>query len=277
MRKVTIRAEYAGTINTGNYENERPCYSVEETIEANLSLSEIEERRFQLDLICKRGYDHHVKRIGLELYKKANPNFRYYDYYGSPYPSVTSILNYGKTFSVSNHDLQLYAARGTLIHKQVEFYIEQGEWIELDQLDSAKAEYKLVTETKKEDGELIPLDNYNFRGFEEKYEMDFWKCETTVFNHEHCYAGTQDIKGEHEGKVTLFDIKTSGAIGQESKEQFFMQLAAYAKCEGNEDVEQLMVIHLNRNNKCGYANPIITDEIDYYFKLFLKKKKRGNK
>jgi hypothetical protein len=88
-----------------------------------------------------------------------------------------------------------------------------------------------------------------------------------VVNPEHRYAGRYDIKGVFDGKVSIMDIKTTASV---DKESCFKQLSAYAKCPGNEDVEQMVVIPLNDKTQQGFSKPVVETNIEKYWALFKK-------
>lgn len=99
--------------------------------------------------------------------------------------------------------------------------------------------------------------------------------ETKVYNHKYQYAGTQDLKCVLDGVVSLVDWKTHGEDGKIHVPEAPMQLSAYAKCEGNHDVEQIVVVGLNKvtgkhtEKRWGLEPNKKGECIDYFFGGFL--------
>ena len=117
-----------------------------------------------------------------------------------------------------------------------------------------------------ESGLLSP----HFLGYFEKHPYEVINTESKVFNKEHKYAGRSDIKGIYDVKTSVMDVKTTSAV---DKESCFKQLAAYAKADGNEDVEQMVIIPLNSKTVQGFSKPVVSTEIDKYFAAFQKDRK----
>ncbi len=99
--------------------------------------------------------------------------------------------------------------------------------------------------------------------------------EQVIYNHKYGYAGTQDLKCVLDGVVSIVDWKTHGEDGKIHVPESPMQLSAYAKCEGNEDVEQIVVVGLNKvtgkhtEKRWGLEPDKKGECIDYFFGGFL--------
>jgi hypothetical protein len=278
---IKIKAGFSGVISTGSYENERPYFEVEEETAKEMTETEIADRQRVLSDICYTAFKQNEKRSIVERVKKEREDIRFYDFNGNKFPSVTSILNWDADFFMPPHELAQYAARGSIIHKQCEEYIKTGEWKDPMKIPECYPDLVLL----KKGNLKLSIENYNFVDFLKKYPLLFSDTETTVFNEEEQYAGTFDIKGVFQpvekpvkdilyGKVTLFDIKTVASL---DKNKTFKQLTAYAKCKGNEDVEQLCIIHLKADNDCGFAKPVFETDINKYWALFRKDRENFKK
>ena len=118
---------------------------------------------------------------------------------------------------------------------------------------------------------------------EQRLFKDYYLCPTDLSIHEkpnqsYCdgecicefigYAGTYDWYGRINGKLTLIDWKTSGAI----HDTYWMQLAAEVEA-ADFPVERVMVVRLKPETKSPRAQIIIkqVDELQPYWKSFLKR------
>lgn len=285
-RTIEIAASFTGTIPTGPYQNEKPLFYVKETIETDGSDQEwndfdddiIESRQKELHDMCYRQFKKQAETAYQEYIAKTYQNIRFYDGKdGQKYPSVTSIVGMDKDFNIPEDELAQYAARGTLIHKQVEIFLQNGEWKEPK--DIAECSFEYLTVVKGSLG--LDFENVDFRGFYKNYPFKVIDLEKESLNHEWKYGGRIDIicviesanKGKWEkveGVVydvpTILDLKTSTTL---DKRYGLTQQSAYAK---SEDVQQIGLIHLNKEVKQGFSAPTITTNIDRYFNLFLHKR-----
>jgi hypothetical protein len=252
-----ITASYSGKISTGNYENESPFFANKETWQGPLPDGFLQERQQYLYETCHARFVECEKRSLIELIKKKRKDIRFY----GDYPSVTSIINWDADFYVSPDDLRQYAARGTILHKQAAIWLETGQWLEPKDIPEIYTEMVIL----KKGSLKLSLEGFNFRSFKAKNPFESTEVEQTVFNHQHHFAGTQDLKYIRNGKVGIADIKT----GSINKVKCAKQLSAYASCEGNEDVEELMVIPLTSKTQQGWSKPLIFPDPKQYLPMFL--------
>ena len=151
------------------------------------------------------------------MYVEFVPESHTYYCEGEPVPSVTQILhNQGiapQYSDVAPAVLEKAAARGTLIHEEIQRYVDCGE--------------PGMTE---EFGLFVDLC--------EKEELKFYGAEVIVCNGS--VAGTLDLVGSHNGKRILADVKTTAT---EDKEYWRWQLGLYDYI-GNIAADEFAVIHL---------------------------------
>lgn len=258
-QSTEIVASYSGKIATGRFENAQPFFSIKESW-TDVDEDFVKSRQKLLHGLCYERFAECEKREVADRVKEQYKHLRFYQVNNQQYPSVTSIIGWDQDFFIPQEQLIQYGARGTIIHKQVEHYLKTNEWPNPQDIPEIYPEYVALQK-----GSLgLTLDGYNFVDFYKKYPFEFVKTETQCFNTEHLYAGRFDIKGLYDDKVTIFDVKT----GSIDKEKCFKQLAAYAYANGNENVEQMMVIPLNNTTKQGFSKPIISEDIEQYFELF---------
>lgn len=263
-QSTEIVSSYTGTISTSRFENAKPFFSIKETW-TDADEEFVQQRQKLLHGLCYERFAECEKREVADRVKEQFKHLRFYQINNEQFPSVTSIIGWDTDFFIPQDQLIEYAARGTIIHKQVEIYLKTKEWVAPENIPEVYPEYVIL---KK--GSLgLTLDGYDFQAFYEKHPFEVLKTETQVFNLEYRYAGRADIKGIFDGKVSILDIKT-GSINEES---CFKQLAAYARADGNEDVEQMVIIPLNSTTKQGYSKPKVETDIDKYFELFKRDRK----
>ncbi len=289
-RTIEIAASFTGTISTGSYENEKPYFAVKETIEIlhddpmtvweTSSKDEmIEKRQQELHSICYNQFRRQEEAVNIERIQKEYQNIRFYD----TYPSVTSIIGWDKDFHISQDELSQHASRGTIIDKQVEIYLNTGEWKEPKDISEIYPDLVIVR-----NGTLnLELDNVNFIAFFEKYPFKIISQQTKVKNDEHKYAGRMEIKciieNSNKGEwakikgclfdiPTLLDLKCTSSL---DKTYVMKQNTAYANCD--EEIKQIGAIHLKKDNVCGYAKPIIETDLDKYWSLFLRDRENFTK
>jgi len=279
MPTYEITASFNGTINTGEYANEKPLFSIKEVFDSEKPLNgELAIRQSELFQMVRNQFKKAELQSITEKIQREREDIRIYQIGDNLYPSVTSIIGWDTDFYLDKFRLAQYAARGSIIHKQIELYLKNGEW--KDPKDIPECYPDLVTLKK---GDLkLSYDDCDFRSFYEKYPFDVIELERTIVNHEHRYAGRLDIKGIPRGAEwkkagakevpTIFDVKTG--VVDESKH--FTQLSAYWNGEGNEDVEQAAVLIINNKTQQGFSKPKICTDKEKYWSLFLQDRKNFN-
>jgi len=277
-RTIKLGASFSGKISTGSYENTNPGFYAEEVFELegdnNVADSVIQSRQSDLHQICYRQFSELEQRLIAERIQKERKEFRFYlTESGEQYPSVTSFLNYDADFFMPEPELQQYASCGNITHARVEEFIKSGKWVDPKEIGDMWTDIVIV-----KGGNLqLNIDCGDFPSFLKKYPISNMRNGSRGFNHEHRYAGTDDFQGIPEFKDcekvdTLFDVKRTP-----EKVKNFMQLASYAKRKGWENIKQLCIIPLNDKTDQGYSKPIVTTEIDNYFKMAMDKRQAFKK
>jgi len=204
---------------------------------------------------------------------------RVIEFEGITYPSVTTVLSAIYPIVFPEYKLRQYASRGSIVDAQIKYFLRTGRW-ETNLLKIPQSEeemLKMCTHIKiVTQGNLhLRWQDCNFRGFMEKYGQDFkpWKGEfkeEVCFNKQHRYVGSPDWACLYRDEPAIADFKACANYPQHKILKFKKQMSAYARCDGNEEVKQVVVIPLNPTNKCGFSRPIVEGEVDTYFKYFLK-------
>jgi hypothetical protein len=282
-RIIEVSASYSGKISTGQFENENPFFSAKETIEVDetteVANTLIDLRQSELKEICYTQFKRHAEIAYQEKVAKSYANIRFYDAgNGQKYPSVTSIINMDENFFMPADELAQYGARGTVIHKQIELFLKDGVWREPK--DIPEVAFQVMTVIKGTLG--LQLDDVNFTNWYKDYPIKVLEQEKTVINHEHKYAGRLDIlcviDSKNPGKwdkiegiqydtPTILDVKTSATLDHLKG---FTQQGAYAMTDPA--VKQIGLIHLTKENVCGYAKPKLSNKIEHYWSIFLNKR-----
>lgn len=282
-RTIEISASFTGKISTGQFENESPYFSAKEIIELDGSNDEanmlIDLRQSELKDLCYAQFKKHAEIAYQEKVAKSYANIRFYDAgNGQKYPSVTSIIGMDENFFMPPDELAQYGARGTVIHKQIELFLKDGVWREPK--DIPEVAFQVMTTLKGTLG--LSLDDVNFVNFYKDYPFRVVDQEKIVINHEHKYAGRLDIlcviDSKNPGKwdkiegvqydvPTILDVKTSATLDHLKG---FTQQAAYAMTDPS--IKQIGLIHLTKENVCGYAKPKLSNKIEHYWSIFLNKR-----
>lgn len=272
---LELIGSFTGKIATGQYQNASPFYSVKETTDKVMTDEEIKTRIDQLNKICLSCYERDEELFMAKSIIKEYQNIRFYDVESMKLPSVTSICNWDIDFQISQDELAQYGARGTIIHKQVELFLKNGEWKLPKDIPEIYPELVILSK-----GNLgLVVEDVDFQGFFKEYPFKVLETEKTVYNTTNKYAGRLDIlcviESKNKGKwdkvegilfdePMILDIK-SGSI---DKTKCMKQQTAYWKCLP--EVKSVGLIHLNNDTKQGYSKPIIETNPDKYWTLFLK-------
>lgn len=265
MRYKEISVGISGVIPIASYENLRPSFNA--TIEVQEGDDENEVVKKGMEMV-NHHFELMVDTAKVDLIEKQYKNIRFREIDGIKYPSVTSIMNWDKEWRVSEDELSQYAARGTIVHKQIEIFLKTGIWVEPKEIKEPEIEEAISILMS---GSLkLHWDDCSHKVLLEHIRKDIVvdDIEKVCVNKELRYSGQYDIKGTYQGKRSIIDNK-SGCYD-------FAQLAAYAVCEPG--IEQLVVFPVGpTDNKSGYKKPDITTDIEGEFKRFVYKRDKFRK
>lgn len=263
---VDITISVTGKIPRRNFENFSPFFSIKEIYKEPIT---DEQRIRRQEILYKQGekYFNTIRdAIKIEELQETFKNLRFTlnPATGKKYPHVTDVLYWDAEFYISPEELTQYGARGSAIHAMIDRWILTKEWT-----------LKVIN---KRDSILLAagslalsntLDDINFLGFIEKHGKDceFGEGEFRGFNEEHFYCGQPDRLGKYQGVPAVFDWKC-----REAKDDDFKQMAAYLKLDDPrlKDIGRMVIVPLNPANKSGFGKPVVSDEPDKYFNLFLR-------
>ena len=267
IKTLSISSKMGGVISDAPFENARVEFL--ETIGIELGpdddeRSVREQYREVLHDDLVRKFDLVKNKFKAEAVEREFRKIRFYERDGKKWPSVTSITGWSKDFHMSDSELAQYAARGTLIHKLIELYIESGSWLDIEALVALEPKLRDDAATLFRGSKGLKIEDCSHEKFFEKYGKDFTFADTekVVWNEDDFYMGRLDYLGTYKGVDSLIDVKT----GQGE----FKQLAAYAKCDGIK-VDQLVIIPAGpTDNKSGVMAPRVEKDINKHYAEFLR-------
>ncbi len=278
-RKIKVEASFSGVLPTGSYANMRPGFTASMEFEQEFQTNGevnlcIESAQQELQAVCYQSFEREAEKAKIAKVKEDLKDFRFYPVpeFNEEWPSVTSIAGYDKAFFVSDDDLVLYCAQGNIIDAEIRNFVRTGIYKKSSELLECTADRFILKTRKLSSGKTLSLDGWDFQGFLAKYPItEMVSVDKPVFNKKHKYAGTPDLRGVYNGLKSLISIKRT-----KSETDNFIQDSAYAKCEGLEDIKQIVVVEMKSEmdggNKQGFSKPLVTTEIDKYFEIFLRKR-----
>lgn len=248
-------------ISTGSYENQREFFEIGATMEDG---DDLETAMATLEQFNHSRMELAVNKAKTDLVDSQYANIRFYEKDGKKYPSVTSILNWDKSWNITEDELSQYGSRGSIIHKLIEIYLDEGVWKNPEEIAELSQDVAIVLGGSKK----LHWDDCSHKAFVEANEkdIDIDLIEQEVVNTEDGYGGRFDAIGTYKGKKAIFDWK-SGSVHDHR------QLAAYAKaCDA--DVECIVICPVGKtDNKSGVMKPKVSESIDKEYKEFLKARK----
>ena len=269
-RTIKITGGISGVIATGSFQNLKPTFMWEETIEdCEMTDIEITDRIKEL---YGKGFamlkEAEQKAIVERIQRERQDLRLLISEKGNILPSVTSIIGYDADFFVSPEELSQYASQGNIIHAKVEHFINTKEWVLAKALQEVWTDIVILTK-----GNLkLEVDVGDFPEFLKKYPVSDMKNGERFMFDEEGYCGMPDFTGVPDFKEalkvpTMFDVKRSP-----DKIKNGMQLAAYAKYH---KLKQGIVIPLNDKTNQGWSKPVIYTEKDLegYWLMFKNKQK----
>lgn len=265
-KEITISDEIGGVFSVGEFENERHKVSMSMTFPGSVDIPEKQRQLYGLlsQMLSEREKKSHQKFI-----EKTYSFIRWYDIDGQKYPSVTSVLNAinPMKFHVDSEKLKGYAARGNVGDLVLQEFIKTKKWLEPHKIPEAHR-WLQIMETHQIDyaGDI--------QGFCEKYQVNFLGGHETVVSNKYKYAGQLDATCKMMGSdiFTVADLKMADpdkkAVTRYLKQcaAYLMALAEMGKCGLP---AQIAIFPVHGGTKQGFSKPVVTDNIESYFKMFL--------
>ena len=258
---MKFKVGLSATIPTGEYKNEVPLYEVE----GEGDIVAIKKARADL----RRLIDEDYKFLEARRIRDQFKEIRFTEKDGKMYPHVTSIIGAIHPIDFPEGKLRQYAARGTIVHKQIETFFKSGKW----EMDPTKLEGVAFELQLMRNGSLgFSETDCDFMGFWRKEQDNFVVMgnEEQVFNDDFVYTGSYDIYCKYQGVMSIADVKTAGDYNQEKLDRYWKQQSAYAKCKG---VTRMIIIPLKpkKGDKAApISKPLVCDDVEGYFEKFLR-------
>jgi hypothetical protein len=268
---IKVSAGFSGKIPTGPFQNSAPSFFAEVEFDSELKGEalerDIDATQKRLHAIAYQNFNVVAESAKIEKIKADLKGFRFYPTANGEYPSVTTIIDPDYKPFVGEDELAIATAEGNICHARAAHFIKTGEWVDPKALDGVAPDLLLLK------GRF--LDAWYFPGMLKKFPMKDLKNGRVLVNHTHRYAGTNDAQclyplgGEKDAEMvpTIIDFKRTA-----DKHKNFTQMAGYAKCEGMEDIVQMMIIQTNTDTQQGFSKPIISTAVDKYFEVFVDKR-----
>ena len=178
LKEVEIVASFSGTISSGQFENEKPLFSLKEVWTDVADWEFVSHRQNVLEQMCYEKFAAVERRSMVEKIKQARQDLRFYPIGNEFFPSVTSVIGWDEDFYMDALELAQYAARGTILHKMVEVYLKTGKWPKPSDLPEIYPEMIIL----KKGNLQLSVDDVDFPGFFKKYPFEVIHQETTVYN-----------------------------------------------------------------------------------------------
>lgn len=278
-QSTTITVNCTGKIPRRLFENYSPYFALTEIYKEQITDQARSLRQETLYKQVEKIFNRIREEIKIEELQETFKNLRFTlnQDDGKRYPHVTDILYWDADFYISPEELTQYGARGSAIHAMIDNWLHyNGRPVPLTPRAPELAWSKNAI--SKRDAIILKtgtkrlwdtLDDINFLGFIEKHGKDceFGEGEFRAFNKEHFYCGQLDRIGKYKGVPAMFDWKC-----RQAKDDDFKQMAAYINLDDPrlKGLQRMVVIPLNPDNKSGFGNPVVSDEPEKYFNLFLK-------
>ena len=256
MKIKEIKASISGVIPIASYENLKPYYEISAEL---MEGDDLDASFAALNTKLRWMFEAEGNRAKADVIEKQYAGIRFYEKDGKKYPSVTSILGWNVDWKISEDELQQYASRGTIVHKLIECFLEDGSWsdpLEIKALENDVA--TLMAGSKK-----LSWKDCSYQKALEGImgDLKILQQEQELYNDEVLYAGRADLVCLYKGKQSILDFKTGTTTDMR-------QLAAYAAC--CEGIEQLVIVPVGpTDNKSGYKKPVVCTDIQGEYKKFL--------
>ena len=275
--KITV--SFSGVIPIGEFENERPTFGLEEEVGYS-DLSSVLTRQDELYGACRTMFERAEQQSLVKKIQKAMEGVKITTIDGIPHPSVTSVISWDFK---PDDNIKAKGFRGNIIHAQIEDYWQTKEWKDATKISACFDDIVSLKKLNAEKGFDITWDNINFLNFLKNYPIEPISFEVNGVNKEHRYTGKPDLKGIPKGEKweklevaavpTLFDYKT----GSFDEWRHFKQGTAYWHLDGNEDIQQFVIIPLDGEPQQGFSKPKVLTNKDKYWDAFLKDRERFKK
>ncbi len=280
-RDIHVGVNLGAVVSSGPYENLRPDFVFSPTYK-NVEKFPLAEFREDLDdaiIAQQEAYEklykqiEHVEAQAMQkAIEKFHKNIRWYtdEKTGERWPSVTSVIDFANPIEwfVDKDRLRGLAARGSVVDMVLQKFIEDKgtHWTSPEEIPDAIRHLSIMKDTGVEISGNLPA-------FVEKFNVKFVSGHCVALNEKDKYGGTLDCicTFNDDPTLVLADLKSFNPDAK-GRIRTLKQCAAYAMAHENK-VDKIAIIPIHGGNQQGYSKPVITDEIEKYYKLFLSDRK----
>lgn len=264
MKITRLKANLGGTVSKQTiFENLKPEFGMMASLFGDeQDFSNAKKIMGTLSEALQEQFDIFLNNAKARLVNEQYKNIRFRKKDGKKYPSVTSILGFDIDWHLTADELMQYGARGTIVHRLIEAYLDTGKWFQPSDFKELKDDIIIVDR-----GSLrLSIEKCSFKKFFEvnRKHIEIISLEKVVFNDEHLYSGQVDIIGKWKGKKAVMDNKTG--------HHDLKQLCAYAMSDDlkSEGIEEVVILPVGEvRTKKGFKEPIVSNEIKKHFKEFI--------
>lgn len=261
MKIKEIRASKSGVIPIAKFANLKPGYEAVADLEKGDDPAKCLEK---LQSILDARFAIEENKALVQLIEKQFKNIGFHEKDGKKYPRESSIMSWDKEWRIPKHELNQYAARGTIVHKLFHLFLTEGKWFDPKEIEELEDSVNMLLS-----GNLkLHWENSSHKKFMKKYRDDIGKIEAMeeiVFNEELFYSATPDLIAPFKGLKSVIDYKT-GTYD-------FAQLASFAGCI--EGIKQLVIFPVGEtDNVNGYMKPIIKTDWKDDWRRWLEYRRR---
>lgn len=280
-RDIHVGADLGAVVSSGPYENLRPHFVFDVTY---LGVEKFPKEEFSRDLVdaitaqqvsyekLYKQIEHVEAQAMQKAIEKFHKDIRWYTdpKTGERWPSVTSVIDFANPIEwfVDKTQLRGLASRGQVVDMVMQKFIEDKgtHWTAPEDIDEAIRHLSIMKDTGVEISGNLPA-------FVEKFNVKFVSGHCHVVNEKDKYGGEPDVicTFGDDPALVLADLKSFNPDAK-GRMRTMKQCAAYAMAHETK-VDKIAIIPVHGTNQQGYSKPIITDEIEKYYGMFLADRK----
>lgn len=280
-RDIHVGVNLGAVLSSGPYENLRPEFVFDATYK---DVEGFPRYDFERDLdhaieAQQKAYEklykqiEHVEAQAMQkAIEKFHKDIKWYtdEKTGERWPSVTSVIDFANPIEwfVDKDRLRGLAARGQVVDMVLQQFIKDkgSHWTNPEDIPDAIRHLTIMKDIGVEISGNLPA-------FVDKFEVKFISGHCNVFNKKDKYGGQPDCIctfGDDQILV-IADLKSFNPDAK-GKIRTLKQCAAYAMAHETK-VDKIAIIPIHGGNQQGYSKPVITDEIEKYYEMFLADRK----
>lgn len=274
MREIELCGSMSALVSTGPFENQTVFLSFKETLSCEFTDEEIKEKqKYLFKTFCSDPIEFQERELAIKAIQKEFKHLRILKCpkCDKSHPSLTTVRDFdSKGFYISDADLDIAIALGTIADLRCRDFVKTGVWKDAKDIDLCKPH--LVT--LKGTSGITEANNFDFPAFLKKYPIKDLVNGERFFNCEYEFTAEPDLLSTPVGDwaenvPSVLDYKRNV-----DKVSAFTQMSAIAKHYG---LKQMVAIPVNGETAQGFSKPVVSKDIDGYFEVFLDKRRKFRK